>query len=158
MSWGTPIIHSVGDVLTAADWNTSSNDLSFLAGTASANILTVETTTSTTYTDLATVGPAVTLTTGANALVIVTASLSNSGSAVSNFNLMGYAVSGASTVAATDNTALSATSNPANSETQMSMATVVGLTAGSNTFTAKYKVGAGTGSFSRRVITVIPLP
>jgi hypothetical protein len=31
------------------------------------------------------------------------------------------------------------------------------LTAGSNTFTAKYQVTAGTGSFSERRIIVIPL-
>lgn len=30
MSWATPILHSVGDVLTASDWNLTSNDLSYL--------------------------------------------------------------------------------------------------------------------------------
>ena len=35
---------------------------------------------------------------------------------------------------------------------------VIGLTAGSNTFTAKYRVDAGTGTFANRTIVVIPLP
>ena len=69
MAWVTPIIHSVGDILTASDWNISSGDLAFL-GNATGNVIgTSEGTTSSTYTDLATVGPSVTLTTGVNALV-----------------------------------------------------------------------------------------
>ena len=35
---------------------------------------------------------------------------------------------------------------------------VSGLTAGSNTFTAKYRVDASTGTFVNRNIIVIPLP
>ncbi|MBI3358540.1 MAG: hypothetical protein HY037_02980 [Nitrospirae bacterium] len=35
---------------------------------------------------------------------------------------------------------------------------VTGLTAGSNTFTAKYKTSAGTATFVNRNIVVIPLP
>lgn len=34
MSWVTPILHSVGDVLSAGDWNIGSNDLTFLYGDA----------------------------------------------------------------------------------------------------------------------------
>ena len=32
MAWTTPVIHAVGDVLTASDWNISSNDLIYLYG------------------------------------------------------------------------------------------------------------------------------
>ncbi len=35
---------------------------------------------------------------------------------------------------------------------------VTGLTAGSNTFTAKYRVTGGTGTYLNRTIIVIPLP
>lgn len=30
MAWSTPIIHATGDIVTASDWNVSSNDLSYL--------------------------------------------------------------------------------------------------------------------------------
>lgn len=30
MSWATPILHAVGDVLSSSDWNITSNDLTFL--------------------------------------------------------------------------------------------------------------------------------
>ena len=46
MAWATPIIHSVGDILTASDWNISSNDLSFLGDLQTNFIGTNETTTS----------------------------------------------------------------------------------------------------------------
>ena len=68
MAWSTPITHAVGDILTTTDWNISSIHLTFLGGAACATVTASQTTTSTSYTDLATVGPAVTLTTGANAV------------------------------------------------------------------------------------------
>ena len=50
--------------------------------------------------------------------------------------------------------------NGTGSNTDQGSATfyVTGLTAGSNTFTAKYRVDAGTGTFANRTIVVIPLP
>jgi hypothetical protein len=157
MAWATPIIHAVGDILTASDWNISSNDLSFLAGTTSASVVTSQGTASTSYVDLATVGPAVTVTTGANALVILTTNISNN--SASTFSNMGYAISGATTLAAADVTALSIATPTGSIGQQVSELTrASALTAGSNTFTAKYRVGSGTGTFANRSITVIPLP
>lgn len=158
MAWSTPVVHSVGDILTASDWNISSNDLTFLAGAAGATVATSQTTTSTSYTNLATVGPAVTVTTGANAIVILTCQAGNTTAA--GGVLMAYAISGATTLAAADATALSAQPvGVASANMQLSAVEFqTGLTAGSNTFTAKYRVASGTGTFLNRSIIVIPLP
>lgn len=117
-----------------------------------AAVLTSETTTSTTYADLATAGPAVTATIGASgkALVIPSAILSNAG----GLALMSFAVSGATTVAATDDT--TARSGAVSVASAMPVL-VTGLTPGSNTFTAKYRANTATASFERRRLTVIPL-
>lgn len=121
---------------------------------STAEVLTGQTTTSTTYTDLATAGPAVTVTTGTKALVILSAELYNN--TASSYTMMSFAVSGASTVAASDNNRILL--NASNQYVDCSFAMVVtGLTAGSNTFTAKYKVTTGTGTFSARKIIVVDL-
>lgn len=121
-----------------------------------ASIATSETTTSSSFTDLATTGPAVTVTTGTQALVIVTCQVNNS---TTNFSVAGYAVSGASTVAADDDRSLVQDSTAGNFEDVRASAVNYqsGLTAGSNTFTMKYRVGGGTGAFQRRHLIVIPL-
>lgn len=121
-----------------------------------ANVNTTETTASTSFTNLATSGPAVTLTTGTTVIVILGAGLFNSTGGQNS--QMGVAVSGASTVAAASNEALVYESSAANDLAQVSYAfQLSGLTAGSNTFTAQYQVGGGTGSFLRRRIIVLPI-
>ena len=121
-----------------------------------ASVATEQTTTSTSYTDLATAGPAVTVTTGTKALVIVSANLWNSGATQNTF--MGFAVSGATTVAANDNFALQVYSGSGITTVTASFAYIItGLTAGSNTFTAKYRVITGTGNYRWRTITVVDM-
>jgi hypothetical protein len=72
---------------------------------------------------------------------------------------MSYAISGATVSAATDTIALTFASQVAANLGQLSAGYIRGgLTAGSNTFTAKYRVNAGTGTFVNRSITVFPLP
>lgn len=143
-------------IRTASDvWTFQPNSSVPLSSTAT--VATSESTTSTTYVDLATAGPAVTITTGTKALVIVTAEQYANTSERSN---TGYAVSGASTVAATDTTALRLYGSSANVPQMRasSVSLLTGLTAGSNTFTCKYKAGVGaTAIFSNRVITVIDM-
>lgn len=116
-----------------------------------ASVLTSETTTSTSYTDLATPGPAVTVTCGTMALVVVAASTSNSGAGSTR---MAYDVSGATTEASADNRGMG------NANTDIVIASTVvlevGLTPGVNTFTAKYRVASGTGTFLSRRIVVLP--
>lgn len=161
MAWSAPIIHAVGDILSASDWNISSNDLSFLASTTSASIATSQPTNSTSFTDLATVGPVVSLTTGANALVFCTANLRNDSGTGTGGAAMNYAVSGATTIAAPAGpTNLFFMSAIANQQATLTCAVpITGLTPGTNVFTAKYEaVTTGNATFVTRVLSVIPLP
>ena len=123
------------------------------SGTAA--VATNQTTTSTSYTDLATAGPAVTLTTGTKALVVVSCGLYNS---VANSTYMGFAVSGATTIAAADASAIEIGGSNGTVFVAVSRALMLTtLTAGSNVFTAKYRVSGGTGNFYNRAIVVIDL-
>lgn len=127
---------------------------------STATVATSQTTTSTSFTDLSTSGPAVTVTTGTKALVTVTA-YSYGGGAGQGAS-MGFAVSGATTVAAND---ASAFRNEPNGGGVMAPAIrysatnlITGLTAGSNIFTAKYKAPSGGASgFLNRDISVIDM-
>ena len=121
-------------------------------------VATSETTTSTTYTDLTTVGPAATVTvssSGLKALVTISAQLSNSNN--NRLCLMAFDVTGATTVAASDAQAILYTTSGGGTAAQMSATYLVtGLTAGSNTFTAKYRASANTCTFTNRNIIVTP--
>jgi hypothetical protein len=127
---------------------------------ASARVNTQQRLTSTSYGDLATSGPAVTITTGTKALVIVSAFMGDTGEN-GTVGYMSYAVSGATTIAASDDVCIA--SQIVNSSSlvryrQSSVSRLSTLTAGSNTFTAKYKSGAAAGfGFSNREICVIDL-
>jgi hypothetical protein len=120
----------------------------------------VETTTSTTYTSTLsggapTLGPTMTLTTGPKALVIVACRQSNSTAGVNSWT--SYAVTGASSVTASDNYALSYDSPVATSTNYHSYVTVEpNLVAGSNIFTMQYRASANTATFSVRRLSVIP--
>jgi hypothetical protein len=120
--------------------------------TETATVATEENTTSTSYTDLTTAGPAVTLTTGTKALVIVTCQIRGNVTGVNS--RVSYAVSGATTIAASDaNSSVQAT----NANMRFAFASLVTLTAGSNTFTMKYKVNTSAGNFGDRNIIVMNL-
>lgn len=151
MAWSSPATAVAGTVATAAFWNTNSRDNLNALLTYSAEVLTSQTTTSTSYTDLATAGPAVTLTTGTKALVIVQSNQSSTAGSA----LMAFAVSGASTIAASDD--YHAQNASTNALSACALISLTGLTAGSNTFTAKYRVSAGTGTYKNRRIAVIPI-
>lgn len=122
---------------------------------SSANVVTSESTSSTSYADLSTTGPAVTLTlTGTTATVLLSSQIQRNGTG--STGLISVAVSGASTVAASDNASASGVSAIAN--TSVNIAAIVrltGLTAGSNTFTAKYRVDANSYNFFNRGIVVL---
>ena len=124
---------------------------------AVANVDTGETSTSTSYTDLATPGPAVTLNTGTKALVIITARMYVGATLTDVF--ASYAVSGATTIAAGNSRAIYLGSSGINLPViGVSAASLLtGLTAGSNTFTMKYRVSGNTGNWDRRWISVIDM-
>lgn len=186
MAYSTPLTAVSSSTLTAAQWNASVRDniletpaaKATAAGRSfwttgvnaiaerevrSALLSTSQTTTSTSYTNLATTGPQVaSITTGTMALAIVTCLMSNN--TASAFACMGVAVSGATTIAAADDyaamwqSASGATGGVRSSSVvPFSTATSNALTAGANTFTAQYRVSAGTGTFSGRMLTVFAM-
>lgn len=121
---------------------------------AGTTVATLETTTSTTYTDLATAGPASTITVGANGIVLLFLSceLFTSGTFVA---LMSVTLSGANSLAAADTLCIR---NGSGTDMELSYATLLtGLNAGSTTFTAKYRVSGGTGNWARRKVIPVPL-
>lgn len=119
------------------------------------NVGTVETTTSTSYTDLATSGPAITTDTGTSAMVFIRAGMENSGAG--NETYMTFEVTGASSFAASDTFAIQIDGLDAGARIRNgAMYMISTLTGGSNTFTAKYKVDAGTGTFRNRQLAVFP--
>ena len=179
-SWApsaTSVLSSTGDLLYASAANTlarlnigTSNQVLTVSGglpvwatpaaSTPANgmnsVTTNQTTTSTSFTDLGTVGPSVTLTTGTKALVIITSYLHNSTN--STLNWIGFDVSGATTISASESVALmlsNTSTGNARPELQYTWAYVMtGLTAGSNTFTLKYKCSGGTLRAAERYLSV----
>jgi len=178
MAWTPPFTAVDGNTLTAAQWNSGVRDN--LNETAPAKATTAggyfvatgtnaiaqrvmndntvaaqEDTTSTTYANLTTPGPTVTLTTGTSALVIVSAMVAGPG--LGNSCHADFDISGATTRAADDTTCLRV-EHDTNEFNRMSVMTRVSLNAGSNTFTMKYKTGtaAATARFRDRNLIVIP--
>lgn len=178
MAWGTPLTAVSNAALTAAQWNASVRDNLLETAPAKASnanggffatsgtntivervltqdyVATGETTTSTSATDLATVGPTVTVTTGTRALVALSASVSNN--TVNALSLMGFDVTGASSSSTTAAASIRFTSATANATLSASYLTVQNLVSGSNTFQAKYLVSAGTATFFYRRVIVLP--
>jgi hypothetical protein len=125
---------------------------------AEAFVAAQETSTSNAPADLTTAGPSVASTIGASGMALVVVSCWLHNGTAGNDTYMGFAVSGASTVAAISTRALVYTPSTAAYVLGTSyISLITGLTAGSNTFTAKYWTGAGTGTWRNRRITVIPL-
>jgi len=158
IKWADPLPSQTGqsgNYLTTNGTSASWGAVSAVPANSTATVATLQSTTSTTYTDLATAGPAVTITTGTKALVILSATL-KWGTAATPY--MGYAVSGSTTTAVTDITALQIANGNSFTGARVSSVSSVALTAGSNTFTAKYKTSNGNSvDFSDRQIIVINL-
>lgn len=180
MAWTTPMT-AVAGAFNASDWNTYVRDnlacvAPGIAGTnasdwfvstgantlaprsvKSAYVQTPVSTTSTTYTDGSPAGPSVTITTGTFAIVGIFCFMSND--TIGNAAIASYAISGATTKAANDNTRILVDGlNAAGSSTDNSMrfgaASAETLTAGSNTFTFKIRVAANTGWYQERRLIV----
>lgn len=119
-----------------------------------ADVATEETTTSTSYTALATPGPAttVTLVAGQQCQVFIRCTISE---AVGSSARASFAVSGAVTVAAADVDGMiigiSAVKSPGSS-----FALFTCTVSGSHTFTMQYRQTGGTGTYSQRRIMAIP--
>ena len=136
---------------TAPEWGTVLSNPT----TGDGEVATGQSTTSGSYTDLTTAGPACTVTTGTKALVIICADFRTN--VVNSRVYMSYAVSGATTIAASDSYCISCLPWKTGEDMTQTTFHVVTLTAGSNTFTAKYRVGSNTGSYGNRRIFVMNL-
>lgn len=121
-----------------------------------AEVSTLQNTTSNTYVDLATVGPTVTVTTGTKVLVFLYSTGQSPGGTSGNAR-MSFAISGATTLAADFSRSLSFFSGNGVATAGYSSVIPVTVTAGSNTFTAKYTVDnvGGTAGFANRRMIVM---
>lgn len=127
---------------------------------AAAYVSTSQATTSATYTDLTTTTDQVTVDVGSSGMALVSVSSKLVGSLAGNSAYASFAISGATTQAATDAYAITYVpfTNGMGGNIPVSGSWVVtGLAAGSTTFKQKYRVGSGTGTFADRRISVIPL-
>jgi hypothetical protein len=126
-----------------------------LSGSASGTVSNSQTTTSSTYTNLATAGPSATVTVPSSGKVLVTLTALMYNSDFDDTGYMSFQVDSESIVTAT----LDARSLCLNWGFQGSATYVVsGLSEGSHTFTAKYRRTGHTETFANRSIIVIPLP
>lgn len=150
----TGVITTANSVNGAALTNASVTASKLSLGAQQAFTAASETTTSTSFTDLATTTDTITVTVGANGLlqVSVYSVIVNSTTGIS---LVGFALSGATTQAATDTFSLNSqgTNQTAFGATWL----LSGLAAGSTTVKMKYRVTAGTGTFGSRRISAVPL-
>lgn len=112
-----------------------------------------ESTASTSYVDLSTVGPTISAVTGTRALVYISTRMYNG--SVNALCAMSYAVSGATTLAADDVRCVMIDGLATANRMHQGVFDVPTLTAGTNTFTCKYRAGgAGTAYFGWRRIGV----
>lgn len=162
MSWVVPRVWGVLEEVTGAKLNEISsalNDLDRRTTPYAGAVNTSQTTSSTSYTDLATVGPTVSARIGATlkGLVTIRAALANSNVPVAS--LMGVAVSGALTLAASDANALGITAASAGAGFRAGIAILYTLLGNGNcTFTAKYRSDpGGTLTAVDRYMSVTPL-
>lgn len=131
-------------------------------GAASATVATSQATTSSTYADLATVGPSVTVVIGVNGMALVIPRLEGvaSGAPAGQGWRSAVVVSGANTIAANDNRSIGNIYLDATGDSEIHSQGLLytGLTPGSTTFKLQYRVMGGvTGTFVDRNLAVIPL-
>lgn len=189
MAWTTPMTFSDGNALTAAQLNTYLRDNLMETMTAKATpqpplqpggmfivdaanhiverraafarLDTQGVTSSGTLTDLADVGPSVTLETGSSAFVMANARVWNDNGEQSVFS---YGVTGDTTITASDDWAFvmdgvqTAAGTITNTWHGGLFDFQTGLNPGTNTFTMKYRSGgAGIARFRWRFIAVLPM-
>jgi hypothetical protein len=152
---GGLVLTSSGSDAAPADWITPA-----AAGSVgvSATVATQEATAATAYGNLTTVGPSVTIGTGTEVLVGISASLTKLGGGLGNDGFAAVAVSGATTIAAADANSVGCSYPLGTGGFNFQCARMfklTGLTAGINTFTLKYRCnGGGAWSFKNRDLVI----
>lgn len=182
MAWSAPMTAALNSTFTAAQWNqyvrdnlleteaakattrgryfvtSGANSISEQSWYMNYNNGSTQSTTSTSYTDLSSRGPSVTNTTGTVAIVWWACQMGSSTSGAQAW--CSVEVTGSSAVSASDTWAImfdgmAAASSSDNTQAVAGFHRFTGLTAGSNTFSMKYRVSAGTGYFANRSIQVM---
>lgn len=181
MSWSAPMTAVAGAVYTAAQFNTFVRDNlaetapakasvsgSYFVTTATNQISerqavqatanSTDTTSSTSFADLDnSSGPSLTVDTGSTALVVVGARIGGNTSGAGNSTKMSWEVSGSTSISAGNEWSAGLSNISTTAVVYVSRAYLAtGLTPGENTFTAKYAVSGGTGTFLYRSILVMP--
>lgn len=181
MAWSTPITVATNDVLTAAQYNQSVRDnlleMAAAKATGPGNWFTVSGTNqiaerkfsssvvndigqtiSTSYADLTTAGPTVTVNCLA-AVVLFSARMRNMASVDGKGAYASVEVSGATSVAASDNWMASSGGVKSNNPNRISSTRGFLLNPGDNTFTMKYRCQPTytPAQFEQRELVVIPL-
>lgn len=167
MGWTNPSGHNyaASEVVTATTLNTYVRDnlidLDRRTTPSRETVSTSESTGSTLFADLATNGPAATVTIGASGMALVGISAQFSQSSDTRSAIMTFSIAGATTV--------SAGSAPRNAGAQFPTAANASVTCGATfvvtdlnpgitTFTAKYAVGVGgIATFANRHLWVLPI-
>lgn len=182
MAWTAPMTFADGVALTAAQLNTYLRDnmnetMTAKATTPGGLFFSTDvnewaerypnhsrqnstfSTTSTSYVDSSNGLPAVTVTTGTDALILFSATIGNTSANTATYCT--YNVTGASSVASSESKSIRLDGYIASTGDNYIGAGMYdiqqGLTPGRNVFTMRYRVDAGTGSFSNRMLAVVPL-
>lgn len=150
-NWDVPLNQALSDIHDTA--LAAQADADTLAAGGGAGVVTEETSTSTAYTDLATAGPAVsvTLTEARTVIVFVQANVFQASTTDDCF--MSFEATGATVLAADDDRAMR--HNGSGTTEAYSAFAVVACNAGTTTFTAKHRVLGGTGSWGGRSIAAV---
>lgn len=179
MAWTAPMTAVAGATFTAAAFNAhvrdNLNETAPAKATAASQLFvstgpnaiatrvpsqhfipTAETTTSLTYTNLATAGPSVSVTTGVTAIVFFAAGVSVSVSDSASWTSV--RVSGASDISSSDAWGIQADGITAGNYVRYAMAHFfTGLNPGVNTFSMQYRAGSNPATFRNRELSVLPL-
>lgn len=149
-------IEALADGSGLDDGAVTPNKLSL--GAQNSRVATTQTTTSTSYTNLSTTGPSVTITIPTSGRILLSFGARVSNNTGGGWGLVSYDATGANTISASDNYAAGFRVATANDECTAERTEVLtGLTPGSTTFTVKYRAVAGTAQFLNRYISAIPL-
>lgn len=128
-----------------------------LSGSGSQFLAVSQTTTSAAYIDLATPGPNVEVTINPSGLALVIFGCQLVNNTTGEVCTMSFNASGANTIPVGTYTYVAGASLSVVTVDATKVLLLTGLQPGSTLFSCKYKVTAGTGTFSNRVLSVIPL-
>lgn len=168
MGWTDPAAHvyAVGELVTPATLNTyvKNNliDLDRRTTVFRHQIETLESTTSTSFANLVTVGPTVSVEIGQSGRVQVAVFAGMANSLANALGAMTFTMTGANTYtpdpqALPRTLALTSVSNAANGQRASAIFTLDDLLPGVTTFQAKYRTDGGTQWFRHRELAVTPL-